>query len=93
MIGNGVVIDPAVLLEEIRGLNERGVDTSHLKISTNAHLITPYHRTIDKVSERFLGKAKIGRLVAALDLLMPTRSIALEFEFKISLILQSCARK
>ena len=60
VIGNGVVIDPAVLLEEIRGLNERGVDTSKLKISTNAHLITPYHRTIDKVSERFLGKAKIG---------------------------------
>jgi adenylosuccinate synthase len=54
------VIDPAVLLEEIRGLNERGVDTSKLKISTNAHLITPYHRTIDKVSERFLGKSKIG---------------------------------
>jgi adenylosuccinate synthase len=60
VIGNGVVIDPAVLLEEIRGLNERGVDTSNLKISTNAHLITPYHRTIDKVSERFLGKSKIG---------------------------------
>ena len=60
VIGNGVVIDPAVLLEEIRGLNERGVDTSNLKISANAHLITPYHRTIDKVSERFLGKAKIG---------------------------------
>jgi adenylosuccinate synthase len=60
VIGNGVVIDPAVLLGEIRGLNERGVDTSNLKISTNAHLITPYHRTIDKVSERFLGKAKIG---------------------------------
>jgi adenylosuccinate synthase len=60
VIGNGVVIDPAVLLEEIRGLNERGVDTSKLKISTNAHLITPYHRTIDKVTERFLGKAKIG---------------------------------
>jgi adenylosuccinate synthase len=60
VIGNGVVIDPAVLLEEIRGLNERGIDTSNLKISTNAHLITPYHRTIDKVSERFLGKAKIG---------------------------------
>jgi adenylosuccinate synthase len=60
VIGNGVVIDPAVLLEEIRGLNERGVDTSKLKISTNAHLITPYHRTIDKVTERFLGKSKIG---------------------------------
>jgi adenylosuccinate synthase len=60
VIGNGVVIDPAVLLTEIRGLNERGIDTSKLKISTNAHLITPYHRTIDKVSERFLGKSKIG---------------------------------
>jgi len=60
VIGNGVVIDPAVLLEEIAGLNERRVDTSNLKISTNAHLITPYHRTIDKVSERYLGKSKIG---------------------------------
>ena len=60
VIGNGVVIDPAVLLTEIKGLNERGIDTSKLKISTNAHLITPYHRTIDKVSERFLGKSKIG---------------------------------
>ncbi|MGA1738784.1 MAG: adenylosuccinate synthase [Candidatus Nanopelagicaceae bacterium] len=60
VIGNGVVIDPPVLFEEIRGLNERGIDTSKLKISLNAHLITPYHRTIDKVSERFLGKSKIG---------------------------------
>jgi len=60
VIGNGVVIDPAVLLDEIKGLNERGINTSKLKISTNAHLITPYHRTIDKVSERFLGKSKIG---------------------------------
>ena len=60
VIGNGVVIDPAVLLDEIKGLNERGIDTSKLVISSNAHLITPYHRTIDKVSERFLGKAKIG---------------------------------
>lgn len=60
VIGNGVVIDPAVLLDEIKGLNERGIDTSKLLISSNAHLITPYHRTIDKVSERFLGKAKIG---------------------------------
>ena len=54
------MIDPSVLLQEIAGLNERGIDTSKLKISTNAHLITPYHRTIDKVSERFLGNSKIG---------------------------------
>ena len=60
VIGNGVVIDPAVLLQEIKDLNERGINTSKLKISANAHLITPYHRTIDKVSERFLGKSKIG---------------------------------
>jgi adenylosuccinate synthase len=60
VIGNGVVIDPSVLFSEISGLNERGIDTSRLKISFNAHLITPYHRTIDKVSERFLGKSKIG---------------------------------
>ena len=60
VIGNGVVIDPGVLLTEIKGLNERGIDTSKLKISTNSHLITPYHRTIDKVSERFLGNSKIG---------------------------------
>ena len=60
VIGNGVVIDPAVLLQEIAGLNERGINTSNLKISTNEHLITPYHRTIDKVSERFLGNSKIG---------------------------------
>ncbi len=60
VIGNGVVIDPAVLLEEIQGLNDRGIDTDKLKISSNAHLITPYHRTIDKVTERFLGKSKIG---------------------------------
>jgi adenylosuccinate synthase len=60
VIANGVVIDPAVLLQEIRGLNERGVDTSRLVISADAHLITPYHVTLDKVSERFLGTSKIG---------------------------------
>ena len=60
VIGNGVVIDPAVLLQEMSALNERGIDTSKLVISANAHLITPYHVTLDKVTERFLGKAKIG---------------------------------
>ncbi|MCF8557598.1 MAG: adenylosuccinate synthase [Candidatus Nanopelagicales bacterium] len=60
VIGNGVVIDPAVLLEEMRGLNEQGIDTSKLVISADAHLITPYHVTLDKVTERFLGKSKIG---------------------------------
>ncbi|TDC09004.1 adenylosuccinate synthase [Streptomyces sp. 8K308] len=60
VIGNGVVVDPKVLLEELGGLAERGVDTSRLLLSGNAHLITPYHTTLDKVSERFLGKRKIG---------------------------------
>ncbi|GAB3478021.1 adenylosuccinate synthase [Nocardiopsis coralliicola] len=60
VIANGVVIDPAVLFEELTGLQERGVDTSKLLISANAHLIMPYHRELDKVSERFLGKGRIG---------------------------------
>ncbi len=60
VIGNGVVIDPGVLLTELAGLDERGVDTSGLMISADAHLIMPYHVAIDKVSERYLGKAKIG---------------------------------
>ncbi|MEU8133816.1 adenylosuccinate synthase [Streptodolium elevatio] len=60
VIGNGVVVDPGVLLQEIRTLQERDVDTSKLLISGNAHLITPYHRTLDKVTERFLGNRKIG---------------------------------
>ncbi|MFD9880163.1 adenylosuccinate synthase [Streptomyces alboflavus] len=60
VIGNGVVVDPSVLLSELSGLNERGVDTSKLLISGNAHIITPYNVTVDKVGERFLGKRKIG---------------------------------
>ncbi|MCT2589445.1 adenylosuccinate synthase [Streptomyces sp. N2-109] len=60
VIGNGVVVDPSVLLSELSGLNARGIDTSKLLISGNAHLITPYHETLDKVTERFLGKRKIG---------------------------------
>ena len=60
VIGNGVVVDPAVLLAEMAGLSERGIDCSRLLISANAHLITSYHVTLDKVNERFLGKAKIG---------------------------------
>ncbi|MFL5894582.1 MAG: adenylosuccinate synthase, partial [Thermoleophilaceae bacterium] len=60
VIGNGVVVDPSVLFSELNGLNERGVDTSKLLISGNAHIITPYNVTVDKVTERFLGKRKIG---------------------------------
>jgi adenylosuccinate synthase len=60
VIGNGVVVDLEVLFREIDGLNEKGVDTSKLLISANAHVITPYHVIVDKVSERFLGKRAIG---------------------------------
>ncbi|AEF38964.1 adenylosuccinate synthase [Hoyosella subflava] len=60
VIGNGVVVDPAVLLEELSGLDKRGVDTSRLLISADAHLLMPYHVAIDKVTERFLGNRKIG---------------------------------
>jgi len=60
VIGNGVVVDLSVLFEEIDAINARGVDTSRLLVSANAHVITDYHRTIDKVGERFLGNAKIG---------------------------------
>ncbi len=60
VIGNGVVVDPGVLLTELRGLNDRGVDTSGLLISADAHLLMPYHVAIDKVTERYLGNKKIG---------------------------------
>ncbi|WP_137724005.1 adenylosuccinate synthase [Prescottella subtropica] len=60
VIGNGVVVDPGVLLDELAGLEARGVDTTGLLISADAHLIMPYHVAIDKVTERFLGAKKIG---------------------------------
>ena len=60
VIGNGVVVDIEVLFEELDALAGRGVDVSKLKVSANAHVITQYHRTLDKVTERFLGKRQIG---------------------------------
>jgi adenylosuccinate synthase len=60
VIGNGVVIDPAVLLAEIDGLEARGISCDRLLVSANAHLIMPYHRALDKVTERHLGSARIG---------------------------------
>ena len=60
VIGNGVVVDLNVLFEEIDGLEARGIDTSLLKLSANAHVIADYNRTIDKVTERFLGSRRIG---------------------------------
>ena len=60
VIANGVVVDIEVLFDELTALSARGVDVSKLLISANAHVITHYHRTLDKVTERFLGKRQIG---------------------------------
>ncbi|MCU1427991.1 MAG: Adenylosuccinate synthetase [Actinomycetia bacterium] len=60
VIGNGVVVDPAVLFEELDMLEGRGVDTRLLRVSGNAHLIMPYHQELDRVTERYLGKNKLG---------------------------------
>jgi len=60
IIGNGVVIDPAVLVAELDVLESKGIDTSRLRVSGNAHLIMPYHQELDRVTERYLGKNKLG---------------------------------
>jgi adenylosuccinate synthase len=60
VIGNGVVVEPGVLLEELDMLASRGVDTSRLRVSGNAHLIMPYHLELDRLTERHLGKNKLG---------------------------------
>src|SRR5690242_13738975 len=60
VIGNGVVVDPLVLLDELDMLEARHIDTRTLRLSGNAHLILPYHQELDRVTERYLGKNKIG---------------------------------
>jgi adenylosuccinate synthase len=60
VIGNGCVIDPKVMLEEMETLRRRGIDPSKVLLSGNAHLIMPYHRKLDAVIERYLGDAMIG---------------------------------
>ncbi len=60
VIGNGVVVDPQVLTEELAGLRAQGLDVSGLKLSANAHLIMPYHRLLDEATEQRLGKLEIG---------------------------------
>jgi adenylosuccinate synthase len=59
-IGNGVVVDPRVLVEEIDGLRRRRIDISGLRISANSHLIMPYHLMLDQAGEARLGEKKIG---------------------------------
>ena len=60
ILGNGVVINLEALFDEIDGLEARGANASRLRISGNAHLVAPYHQTLDRVQERFLGKRAIG---------------------------------
>ncbi len=60
VIANGVVVDPKVLIAELDMLEGRGVSTERLRLSGNAHLIMPYHQELDRVTERFLGKNKLG---------------------------------
>jgi adenylosuccinate synthase len=60
VIGNGVVVDPAVLLAELDALSAKGVDVSKVVVSGNAHLIMPYHQELDRLTERFLGKNALG---------------------------------
>lgn len=60
IIGNGVVVDPKVLLEEIKTLNDAGISTDKLLISEKAHVIFPYHKEYDELEEEMRGKNKIG---------------------------------
>jgi adenylosuccinate synthase len=60
LIGNGVVVDPKVLTDEIMGLHGRGIDTGGLRVSANAHVIMPYHLMLDHAGEARLGKQQIG---------------------------------
>ncbi len=60
VIGNGVVLNPEVLIEELDDLENKGINTENLRISGNAHLVMPYHIVLDKAGEHRLGKSKIG---------------------------------
>jgi adenylosuccinate synthase len=60
VIGNGVVVDPGVLIEELDMLEAKGIDSRRVRLSGNAHLIMPYHQELDRMTERYLGKNKLG---------------------------------
>ena len=72
-IGNGVVIDPKVLTDELDGLRAKGIDLSGLRISANAHLIMPYHMLLDHAGEAKLGKLQIGTTRRGIGPATPTR--------------------
>ena len=60
VLGNGVVINPGVVLAEIAGMKEKGIDCSNLVISDRAHVVLPYHQRLDELQEEALGNHKIG---------------------------------
>lgn len=60
VVGNGVVIDPQAMIKELKGMQEKGIDTSGLKVSNRAHVIMPYHRLLDEVEEEYRKDRKIG---------------------------------
>lgn len=60
VIGNGVVVDPQTLLEEIDNMQRRGVDTSSIRLSNRAHVVMPWHKLIDELGENLRGENKIG---------------------------------
>lgn len=60
VVGNGVVVAPESIIKEIRGMQERGIDVSGLRISDRAHVVMPYHKKLDALQEEALGDAKIG---------------------------------
>ncbi|MBR2519005.1 MAG: adenylosuccinate synthase [Selenomonadaceae bacterium] len=60
VVGNGVVVDPQCLLEEIDALNARGVDTSNIRVSNRAHVVMPWHKLFDELGEQMRGENKIG---------------------------------
>lgn len=93
VIGNGVVIDIEVLFAEIDALEARGVDTSRLLVSSAAHVIAPYNRTVDKVTERFLGKRRIGTTGRASGPRTPTRSTASASASRTCSTRTSCGRR
>ena len=60
ILGNGVVINPGVVLQEIKEMHEKGVDISRIAISDRAHVVLPYHQLLDALQEEALGSARIG---------------------------------
>ncbi len=93
VIGNGVVVDVEVLFEEIDALEARGVDTSRLLVSSAAHVIAPYNRTMDKVTERFLGKRRIGTTGRGIGPTYATRSTASASACRTCSTRASCGRR